>query len=152
MLKDYYKNLKIRKIIFLKQLFINLPVSDVEKSMDFYTSLGFEINTLFTDEHQKCMVWTDTVYVMLMSKEKFSDFSNDSIKGINGDYKVYFTLRVESENDLNKLIDNGLNAGGSEPIEPKDYGFMKLRKIKDLDGHIWDVIYLVSEKFKKLKS
>ncbi|MBE2256758.1 MAG: glyoxalase/bleomycin resistance/extradiol dioxygenase family protein [Ignavibacteria bacterium] len=133
----------------MKQLFINLPVSDVEKSMEFYLSLGFEINPLFTDEHQKCMVWSDTVYVMLISKEKFSDFSNEKVKGIDGDYKVYFTLNVDSENELNKLIDNGLKSGGSEPIEPKDYGFMKLRKIKDFDGHIWDVVYMDLSKFKK---
>lgn len=136
----------------MKQLFINLPVSDVEKSKDFYLSLGFKVNPLFTDEHQKCMVWTDTVYVMLISKEKFPEFSNDSIKRIKGDYQVYFTLRVESENELNKLIDNGLKTGGIEPMEAKDYGFMKLRKIEDFDGHIWDVIFLDSEKFLKLKS
>lgn len=136
----------------MKQLFINLPVSDVEKAMEFYLSLGFEINPLFTDEHQKCMVWTDTVYIMLISEEKFTEFSNDSNKGNKVVNQVYYSLRVESENDLNKLIENGLKSGGIEPIEAKDYGFMKLRKIKDLEGHIWDVIYLDSEKFMKLKS
>ncbi|HRE40829.1 MAG TPA: glyoxalase/bleomycin resistance/extradiol dioxygenase family protein [Ignavibacteria bacterium] len=134
----------------MKQLFINLPVKDVEKSMEFYSNLGFENNPLFTDENQKCMMWTDTVYVMLISKEKFNEFSNDEKTGISGDQYVYFTLRVETETELNKLIESGIKSGGLEPIPAKDYGFMKLRKIKDLDGHIWDLIYLDMEKFKSL--
>lgn len=133
----------------MKQVFINLPVEDVERSMNFYTQLGFTVNPVFTDDEQKCMVWSEQVYVMLMPRARFQSFSHKPLADTKNTASVYFTLRVESLERMNEIIETGLEAGGIEPIPMKDHGFMQLRRIEDLDGHFWDVIYLDMEKFPK---
>jgi len=133
----------------MKQVFINLPVEDVDRSMKFYAQLGFTSNPTFTDEEQKCMVWSEQVYVMLMPRERFQSFSHKSVADTKNTASVYFTLRVESLERMNEIIETGLKAGGIEPIPMKDHGFMQLRRIEDFDGHSWDVIYLDMEKFPK---
>ncbi len=133
----------------MKQVFINLPVGDVERSMKFYTQLGFTINPTFTDDEQKCMVWCEQVYVMLMPRARFQSFSHKPLADTKNTVAVYFTLPVESLERMNEIVENGLKAGGIEPIPMKDHGFMQLRRIEDFDGHFWDVIYLDMEKFPK---
>ncbi|MBE2218298.1 MAG: glyoxalase/bleomycin resistance/extradiol dioxygenase family protein [Ignavibacteria bacterium] len=131
----------------MKQVFINLPVEDVERSMKFYTQLGFTINPVFTDDEQKCMVWCEQVYVMLMPRARFQSFSHKPVADTKNTTAAYFTLPVESLERMNEIVESGLKAGGTEPIPMKDHGFMQLRRIEDFDGHFWDVIYLDMEKF-----
>ncbi|WP_435356737.1 glyoxalase/bleomycin resistance/extradiol dioxygenase family protein [Emticicia sp. SJ17W-69] len=133
----------------MKQIFINLPVENVEKSMDFYTQLGFSNKTLFSDEHQKCMVWSEQIYVMLIAQEKFKTYSRKPILGKKNKIDAYFTLPVESLDVVNEIVDNGLKAGGTEPIPMIDEGFMQIRKIEDFDGHTWDIIYMDLSKFRQ---
>lgn len=133
----------------MKQVFINLPVEDVERSMNFYTQLGFTVNPVFTDDEQKCMVWCEQVYVMLMPRARFQSFSHKPLADTKNTASVYFTLPVESLERMNEIIETGLKAGGIEPIPMNDHGFMQLRRIEDFDGHFWDVIYLDMEKFPK---
>lgn len=133
----------------MKQIFINLPVEDAEKSMEFYTQIGFTNKALFTDEHQKCMVWSEQIYVMLISQEKFSSYSKRPISGVKNRIDAYFTLPVESLEIVNQIVEAGLKAGGTEPAPMIDEGFMQIRKIEDFDGHIWDIIYLNLNKFRK---
>jgi predicted lactoylglutathione lyase len=134
----------------MKQIFINLPVKNVEASMNFYTQLGFTVNPLFTFDDQKCMVWSDQIYVMLQTIEMFKSGNKKNIADPKENTTATFTLPVESLDRLNEIIENGLKAGGTEPTQIIDEGYMQVRKIEDLDGHNWGIIFLDIDKFKKI--
>ncbi|TCD02122.1 glyoxalase/bleomycin resistance/extradiol dioxygenase family protein [Pedobacter frigidisoli] len=136
----------------MKQVFINLPVVDVEKSMKFYTQLGFSNNPLFSDGEQKCMVWSEQIYVMLQSREFFISFIKKPLLDTTKNVSATFTLPVESLERVNEVVENGLKAGGVEPSPMQDEGFMQLRSIEDLDGHTWAIIYLDMDKFRATKN
>ena len=126
----------------MKQVFINLAVKDVEKSMNFYTRLGFTNNPQFSDDQGKCMVWSDTIYVMLLSHEKFMGFTKKPLADTKNAIAGLFALSVESTEQINKIVENGLKAGGSEPVPMTDYGFMQQRVIEDFDGHTWEIFFM----------
>lgn len=126
----------------MKQVFINLAVKDVEKSMDFYTQLGFTINPQFSDDHAKCMVWSDTIFLMIMSHEKFKTFTKKPIADTKSNIASLFALSVESVDKINEIVEQGLKMGGIEPMPLTDYGFMQLRRIEDFDGHTWEIFFM----------
>ncbi|MEM0578385.1 VOC family protein [Flavobacterium polysaccharolyticum] len=134
----------------MKQIFINLPVKNVENSMNFYTALGFTVNPLFTFDDQKCMVWSDQIYVMLQTIEMSKNGEKKNIVDSKNNRIATFTLPVESLDKVNEIMQKGLNGGGTEPTEPIDEGFMQVRNIEDPDGHNWGIIFLDIEKFKKM--
>lgn len=125
-----------------KQIFINLAVKDLHKSMDFYTALGFSNNPQFSDDSGKCMVWSDNIFVMLLTHEKFKTFATKPIADTKACVAGLFSLSMKSLDDVKKLMTNGLNAGGIEPHEVRDYGFMQLRTIIDFDGHTWELFFM----------
>ncbi|HEV7330225.1 MAG TPA: VOC family protein [Flavisolibacter sp.] len=125
-----------------KQIFINLAVKDLQKSVDFYTALGFTNNPQFSDDTGKCMVWSDTIFVMLLSHEKFSSFTSKPIADTKSAVAGLFSLSVDSVEEMNSIVSAGLAAGGTEPNEIRDYGFMQQRTIEDFDGHTWEVFYM----------
>ena len=133
----------------MKQIFINLPVKDIEASMHFYTQLGFEVNPLFTFENQKCMVWSEQIYVMLQTIEMSKSGEKKNIVDPKQNRIATFTLPVESLESMNEIVNKGVKAGGIETTEPIDEGFMQIRNIEDLDGHNWGIIYLDMNKFKE---
>ena len=120
--------------------------------MKFYLELGFTINPLFTDEQQKCMVWSDSIYIMLQSRQ----FANTYLDKTAIDASKYqmpsFTLPVESIEHVNEIINKGIAAGGVEPVLVIKEDFMYLRSIQDIDGYMWGVMCLDTEKFKILKN
>ncbi len=130
-----------------KQVFINLAVADLQKSMDFYTALGFSNNPQFSDDTAKCMVWSENIFVMLLNHEKFSTFSTKQIADTKSKIAGLFSLSLESIDEVNNLMTNGLKAGGIEPNEMRDYGFMQQRTIEDFDGHTWEVFFMDLTKF-----
>jgi hypothetical protein len=130
-----------------KQIFINLAVKDLQKSMDFYTALGFSKNPQFSDDSGKCMVWSDHIFVMIMTHEKFASFATKPIADTKSNLAGLFSLSVESVDEVNSILSKGLDAGGTEPTEMKDYGFMQQRTIEDFDGHTWEVFYMDITKF-----
>ncbi len=130
-----------------KQIFINLPVKDLQKSVDFYTALGFSNNPQFSDETGKCMVWSDNIFVMLLSHEKFKTFATKPIADTKSGLAGLFSLSLDSLDEVNSLMANGLKAGGIEPHPIRDYGFMQQRTIEDFDGHTWEVFYMDLSKF-----
>jgi uncharacterized protein len=132
-----------------KQIFINLAVKDLQKSMDFYTALGFTNNPQFSDNTGKCMVWSENIFVMIMTHEKFAGFATKPIADTKSNLAALFSLSVDSIDQVNTIIANGLNAGGTEPSEMKDYGFMQQRTIEDFDGHTWEIFYMDITKFPK---
>ncbi|MGB5026401.1 MAG: VOC family protein [Saprospiraceae bacterium] len=130
-----------------KQIFINLVVKDLQKSMDFYTALGFTNNPQFSDDKGKCMVWSETIFVMIMTTEKFSSFATKPLADTKANLAGIYALSLDSVDEMNTLMGKGLQAGGTEPSELKDYGFMQQRTIEDLDGHTWEFFYMDLSKF-----
>ena len=133
----------------MKQVFINLAVEDVEKSMQFYTQLGFTNNPQFSDAESKCMVWSEAIFVMIMTHEKFKTFTKKPIADTKNNIASLFALSVDSLDQVNQMVENGLKAGGTEPMPMTDYGFMQLRKIEDYDGHTWEIFFMDVTKFPK---
>jgi uncharacterized protein len=132
-----------------KQIFINLAVKDLQKSMDFYTALGFSNNPQFSDDTGKCMVWSENIFVMIMTHEKFTTFATKPIADTKSYLAGIYSLSVDSVDEVNSILSKGLDAGGTEPNEMKDYGFMQQRTIEDFDGHTWEVFYMDITKFPK---
>jgi len=130
-----------------KQIFINLAVKDLQKSMDFYKALGFSNNPQFSDDSGKCMVWSENIFVMIMTHEKFTTFATKPIADTKSNLAGLFSLSVDSVDEVNSILSKGLDAGGTEPTEMKDYGFMQQRTIEDFDGHTWEVFYMDITKF-----
>ncbi|HRD58531.1 MAG TPA: glyoxalase/bleomycin resistance/extradiol dioxygenase family protein [Ferruginibacter sp.] len=130
-----------------KQVFINLPVKDLKKSMAFYEALGFTNNPQFTDDSAACMVWSDAIFVMLLTHDKFKQFiSKDIIDGkkLVGSINA---LSLENIDAVNTFAENAIKAGGKEYAEVKDYGFMRQRSIEDLDGNNWEPFFMDMSKF-----
>ncbi len=130
-----------------KQIFINLAVKDLQKSMDFYTALGFTNNPQFSDDSGKCMVWSENIFLMIMTHEKFAGFATKPIADTKSKLAGLFSLSLDSVDEMNKMMANGLKAGGIEPHEVRDMGFMQQRTIEDFDGHTWEVFFMDLSKF-----
>lgn len=126
----------------MKQVFINLAVKDIERSMNFYTQLGFVNNPQFSDDQTRCMVWSDAIFVMIMTHEKFRTFTKKPIADTQSNIAGLFALSVESVDKINEIVEDGLKAGGTEPTPMTDYGFMQLRRIEDADGHTWEIFFM----------
>ena len=130
-----------------KQIFINLAITNLQKSFDFYAALGFSNNPQFSDESTKCMVWCDNIFLMIMTHEKFATFATKPIADTKSAVAGLYSLSVEGTDEVNFIVENGLKAGGTEPNEMRDYGFMQQRTIEDLDGHTWEIFYMDMTKF-----
>jgi hypothetical protein len=129
------------------KIFINLPVADLQKAMDFYTAIGFTNNPQFTDNTAACMLLTEEIYVMLLTHPKFNEFTKKEIANSFKTASVINSLSVDSNEEVNTMIEKSLAAGGKETNEAKDYGFMQQRSFEDLDGHLWEVLYMDLSKF-----
>ena len=130
-----------------KKIFINLPVGDLKKAMDFYTKIGFTNNPVFTDETAACMVLSEEIYAMLLTHAKFSEFTSKKIIDAKTSIGVINSISLDSLEEVNTMADAALKAGGSEPNTPKDYGFMQQRSFSDQDGNHWEVLYMDMSKF-----
>lgn len=125
-----------------KQIFINLPVTNLQRSLNFYKAIGFTNNPQFSDDAGKCMVWSENIFVMLLTYDKFATFTTKAIADNASSIAGLFSLSLGSVNEINELMTKGLIAGGIEPSEMKDYGFMQQRTIEDFDGHTWELFYM----------
>ncbi|MBL7749851.1 MAG: glyoxalase/bleomycin resistance/extradiol dioxygenase family protein [Chitinophagaceae bacterium] len=125
-----------------KKIFINLPVTDLSKARDFYTRIGFTNNATFSDDTSACMVLSEEISVMLLTHEKFSTLTPKKIIDSQNSAGVINTLSLETLDDLHKMVDAAISAGGVEPHPFEDYGFMQHRGFHDLDGHLWGVVYV----------
>jgi len=130
-----------------KQLFLNLAVKDLQKSADLYTALGFQMNPQFSDETAKCMIWSEHIYVMLLTHEKFKQFTSKPIADTKSQLAGLFSLSLDSIQKVDTMMQMGLNAGGTEPNEPRNYGFMYQRTLEDFDGHTWELFFMDMSKF-----
>lgn len=123
------------------KIFVNLPVKDLPKSKAFFEAPGWSFNPQFTDETAASLVISDEIYAMLLTHQKFSEFTDRRIADA-GTVETLIALSVDSVADMNRLCDAALKAGGTEPKPPADYGFMKYRTFLDLDGHHWEILYM----------
>lgn len=130
-----------------KQVFINLPVKDLKKAMAFYEAIGFTNNPQFTDETAACMVWSDAIFVMLLTHDKLRQFISKPIIDAKQTVGVINALALESNDEVNAFAEKAVKAGGREYADPKDYGFMQQRCVEDPDGHNWEVLYMDMSKF-----
>ncbi|MDQ0574015.1 VOC family protein [Agromyces albus] len=123
-------------------IFVNLPTTDLERSKDFYTSLGFSINPLFTDENAACVVLDDNIYFMVLTREYLGTFTDKQIIDPKTHAQTSIGLSRDSRDDVDEVLAKGLAAGGSEPREAQDYGFMYSRDLEDPDGNILGFVYI----------
>jgi predicted lactoylglutathione lyase len=125
-----------------RQIFVNLPVKDLEKSVDFFTQLGFEFNPQFTDDNATCMIVNDNAFVMLLDEDYFTTFTKKGIADTATDTEVILALSADSREGVDELVEKALAAGGQPSNDPQDQGFMYGSSFLDLDGHSWEVIWM----------
>jgi uncharacterized protein len=125
-----------------QMIFVNLPVKDLKRSMDFFAQLGFEFNPKFTDETAACMVVSHDIFVMLLTEVKFKEFTPKRICDATKSTEVLVSLSRESRAAVDELVRKAVAAGGTTYAESKDYGFMYQHGFQDPDGHIWELIYM----------
>ncbi|MBD2038353.1 VOC family protein [Phormidium sp. FACHB-592] len=124
------------------QIFVNLPVKDLKQSIEFFTQLGFQFNPQFTDETATCMIVSETIFVMLLTHEKFKTFTPKAICDATKSTEVLVCLSTESREKVDELVHQAVAAGGTTYNEPQDHGFMYAHGFQDLDGHIWELVYM----------
>jgi predicted lactoylglutathione lyase len=131
------------------KIFVNLPVKDLKKSVDFFTHLGFAFDPMFTNENATCMIIDDNIYVMLLVEDFFRTFTKKEIADAKKTTESMICLSAESRDDVDSFVKNALEAGGSAPNEKQDQGFMYGHGFEDLDGHLWEVMYTDVAAFKE---
>ena len=124
------------------QIFVNLPVKNLDRSVEFFTKLGFSFNAQFTDETAACMVVSEDIFVMLLTEAKFKEFTPNPICDATKSTEVLVCLSSESREEVDKMISKAVAAGGTTYNEPQDYGFMYSHGFQDLDGHIWEIMFM----------
>lgn len=125
-----------------RQLFVNLPVDDLDLTIAFFTALGFGFNPKFTDENVTCLVISEHIQVMLLTKPFFAGFTKKPIADARAATETLLALSCESREEVDALIAKAVAAGAATPMEIKDYGFMYQHGFEDLDGHQWEVFWM----------
>ncbi len=124
------------------QIFVNLPVKDLKRSMAFFTRIGLRNNPQFTDDTAACMVVSDDICVMLVTEAKFKTFTPKPIVDATKSTEVLVCLSRESRDAVDEMVRQATAAGGSTYAPPKDYGFMYQHGFQDPDGHLWELIWM----------
>jgi uncharacterized protein len=124
------------------QIFVNLPVKDLKRSVDFFTQLGYTFNPQFTNENATCMVVSDTIYVMLLVESFFKTFTSKEIADATKTTEAIVCLSAESRAEVDELVGKAVAAGAKTPREVQDHGFMYQHGYQDLDGHLWELVYM----------
>ena len=125
-----------------KMIFVNLPVADLKASMAFYEAMGFVNNPQFTDETAACMVWSEAIHVMLLTHDKWRTFTSREIPPTTSS-EVMLCLSCDSRETVDALNKAAAQKGGTADINPmQDLGFMYNRNLADLDGHVWEMMWM----------
>ena len=124
------------------KIFVNLPVKDLNNTIDFFTKLGFKFNPQFTDENATCMIVGEDIFVMLLVEKFFKTFTKKEICNTSKDTEVIVALSVESKEKVDQMINKALESGGKESREPQDHGWMYGRSFEDINKHLWEIIYI----------
>lgn len=124
------------------QIFVNLPVRDLQKSIEFFGKLGYTFNPQFTDENATCMIISDNIFAMLLVEPYFRSFIEKEVADARKTAEVILALSTDNREAVDALVGKALAAGATEPRPAKDYGFMYQRSYQDLDGHLWEVFHM----------
>ena len=127
------------------QIFVNLPVRDLPRSVEFFTRLGYTFEPKFTDENATCMIVSEHIFVMLLVEKFFQTFTPKPISDARTSTEVLIALSADSREHIDALVAKALAAGGKTPMEARDYGFMYQHGFEDLDGHLWELVYMQGE-------
>jgi predicted lactoylglutathione lyase len=127
------------------QIFVNLPVKDLDRSIKFFTALGFTFNLQFTDDTATCMVVDENIFVMLLTHAKFQTFTPKPICDATKATEVLVCLSLGSRAEVEAMVGKAVAAGGTTYNEPQDHGFMYQHGFEDRDGHIWELVHMVTE-------
>jgi predicted lactoylglutathione lyase len=125
-----------------RQIFVNLPVRDLTKSVNFFTQLGFHFDPQFTDENATCMIIGDDAFVMLLVEDFFKAFTKKDLCDTATHTEVILAISAENREQVDDLVNRALAAGGQPSNDPMDQGFMYAWSFQDLDGHLWEVVYM----------
>jgi predicted lactoylglutathione lyase len=125
-----------------KKIFVNLPVKDLKRSVDFFSSLGFSFNKQFTDETATCMVISEDIFAMLLTEPKFKGFAPNAICDTSKNNEVLICLSAENRAEVDAVVKKAVAAGGKTYNKPVDYGFMYGHCFQDLDGHVWELVWM----------
>jgi len=125
-----------------RKIFVNLPIKEMERTKAFFTALGFAFNPQFTNEQGACMVVSEDIYVMLLVEPFFQGFTKKRIADATSATEVLVCLSCESRAEVDELVKKALAAGGSAPNAPQDHGFMYGHGFEDLDGHLWELVWM----------
>ncbi len=126
-----------------KMIFVNLPVTDLPKSMAFYEAVGATNNPQFTDDTAACMVLSESINVMLLTHEKWGSFTTKKIPDAHESAQVLLCISSETKDGVSDMVDAAVGAGGiADPTPTQDHGFMFGRSFEDPDGHIWEVMWM----------
>lgn len=129
----------------VKAIFVNLPVKDLTKSMDFFKALGFKFNEQFTDNNGASMIVADSILVMLLTEEFFTSFTHLGITDTSKENEVILALQVESKDAVDKLVNTAIENGAEDrttALSEEEEAMMFYRRFKDLDGHLWEIMYM----------
>lgn len=126
----------------VSQIFVNLPVADLGASIAFFTRLGFTFNPEFTDDTATCMIVDDNIFAMLLTRERFAEFAPLPVSDAHAVTEVLLALRLQSREAVDVMVREAVASGGSIYNDSQDHGFMYSHCFQDLDGHIWEVMYM----------
>ena len=129
------------------KVFINLPVTDLVKSMEFFQNLGFSFNPQFTDEKAGCMIVSDSIFVMLLTGAYFKSFIDTEVCDAHKSTEVLIALDAASADEVKQFVSKAESQGGKIYAEAKDHGWMYQHSFADLDGHKWEIAYLDMSQF-----
>lgn len=124
------------------KIFVNLPIKDLNKSMDFFSKLGYSFNPQFTDEKAACMVISEDIFVMLLTEPFFQTFTQKSICDATKSTEVITCLSADSKDEVDSLVQKAVAAGGSTYSDAQDHGFMYQHAFADPDGHQWELVWM----------
>jgi predicted lactoylglutathione lyase len=124
------------------QIFVNLPVKDLQRSVAFFRSLGFEFDPKFTNDQATCMMVGENIFVMLLVENFFKTFTEKAICDATKSTEVLVCLSCASRAKVDELVARAITAGGRAPRKPQDHGFMYGHGFEDLDGHTWELIHM----------
>ena len=124
------------------KIFVNLPVKDLTRSMAFFSNLGYTFDSRFTDETAACLVISNDIYAMLLTEAKFLEFTPKPLCDATKSTEVLICLSCNSRAEVDDRVRKAVAAGGATYNEPQDHGFMYAHGFQDLDGHIWELVYM----------
>ena len=124
------------------KLFVNIPVADLQRSIEFFEALGFTFNTQFTDATATCMLVGEDAYFMLLVRDRFAGFSRRPVGDASRETSALFAVSVASRGEVDQMVKRAIAAGGSHATDPQDHGFMYQWSFYDPDGHHWEVFWM----------